>query len=97
MREDLLQTTAIDPLASWFDDPPALPMTFDLRRKLYARADACCEHTDENGVRCSRRYSLRVSLVGERPEGGLGNYQLLCRSHDLWKEARAAPRPQMWS
>lgn len=97
MRENSFEMPAIDPLASWFEDPPGLPVTFDLRRRLYARADACCEHSDENGVRCSRRYSLRVSLVSERAEGGIGNYQLLCRSHDLWKEARAAPRAQMWS
>ena len=98
MNENIHVRPKIDPLASWFEDPPGLPVSFELRRGLYARADACCEHTDENGIRCTRRYSLRVSVVSARAEEGLGNYQLLCRSHDLWKEARAArPKPQMWS
>ena len=60
----------------------------EIDRQLYQRAGSRCEHVDENGVRCSRRFHLQKDHIIPWALGGsddLENLQLLCRPHNLRK------------
>ena len=64
-------------------------------RRLYQRAGSRCEHVDESGVRCTRRFHLQIDHIVPWTLGGsddLENLQLLCRPHNLRKGMRVRER-----
>ena len=64
-------------------------------RKLYQRAGSQCEHVDEKGNRCTRRFHLQIDHITPWSLGGsdeLENLQLLCRPHNLKKGTRVRER-----
>jgi 5-methylcytosine-specific restriction endonuclease McrA len=57
-------------------------------RALYAKSGGQCQHTDENGNRCPRRYHLQRDHIIPLSKGGthdISNLQHLCRPHNLEK------------
>ena len=63
----------------------------EIDRALWTRAGSRCEHIDENGVRCSRKFHLQKDHIIPWSLGGsdeLENLQLLCRPHNLRKGVR---------
>jgi 5-methylcytosine-specific restriction endonuclease McrA len=57
-------------------------------RQLYAKSGGQCQHTDENGIRCPRRYHLQRDHIIPLSKGGtndISNLQHLCRPHNQQK------------
>ena len=91
------------------DSAAELPRVMRERRKqhsveidcaLWTRAGSQCEHIDENGVRCSRKFHLQKDHIIPWSLGGsdeLENLQLLCRPHNLAKGARVQERTQSYA
>ncbi|MNL49076.1 HNH endonuclease [compost metagenome] len=57
-----------------------------IRKQLWQRAEACCEHVDKNSQkRCDSRFALEEDHIHPIALGGsneLENLQLLCRAHN---------------
>ena len=67
----------------------------EIDRALWQRANSQCEHVEENGIRCTRRFHLQKDHIIPWSLGGsddLENLQLLCRAHNLRKSTRVHER-----
>ena len=67
----------------------------EIDQALWKRAGSQCEHVDENGVRCTRKFHLQKDHIIPWSLGGsdeLENLQLLCRPHNLQKGTRVRER-----
>ena len=67
----------------------------EVGRALWTRAGSQCEHVDEQGIRCTRKFHLQRDHIIPWSIGGsddLENLQLLCRPHNLKKGARIHER-----
>ena len=67
----------------------------EIDRALWQRAGSQCEHIDENGLRCTRKFHLQKDHIIPWSLGGsdnLENLQLLCRPHNLKKGTRIRER-----
>jgi len=62
------------------------PITIIVKRQVWKRANACCEHIDaKSKERCSSNFALETDHVLPLALGGtndLDNLQLLCRAHN---------------
>jgi hypothetical protein len=58
-----------------------------IRRHLYQRASGCCEHRDQNGVRCSSRYQLEFDHIVPFALNGSNeteNIRVVCSRHNSY-------------
>lgn len=62
------------------------PLPASVKRFVWQRAGACCEHVDKNlKMRCSSKFALEPDHIVPHALGGtdeVGNLQLLCRVHN---------------
>ncbi|MNT05548.1 HNH endonuclease [compost metagenome] len=62
------------------------PITIKVKRQVWKRANACCEHLDvKSKERCSSKFALETDHIVSIALGGtndLDNLQLLCRAHN---------------
>lgn len=62
------------------------PLTAKVKRMVWKRANACCEHSDvKTKIRCSSKFALETDHVIAVALGGsneIENLQLLCRAHN---------------
>ena len=62
------------------------PLTAQVKRKVWKRANACCEHIDRHSKkRCSSKFALETDHILAVALGGsneINNLQLLCQAHN---------------
>lgn len=68
------------------------PLTAKVKRMVWQRANACCEHVDKiSKQRCSSRFALEEDHIVAVALGGsddLVNLQLLCRAHNARRSVK---------
>jgi Restriction endonuclease len=66
--------------------PQRKPLSAAVKRFVWDRAQACCEHKDsKSGARCNSKFALQPDHIIPLALGGtddVNNLQLLCRSHN---------------
>jgi Restriction endonuclease len=66
--------------------PSRKPLSVKVKRYVWKRANACCEHTDaKSGIRCNSKFALQPDHIIPIALGGtdeVTNLRLLCRSHN---------------